>query len=68
MCCSPWGRKESNTTERLNWTELCNASIYHKHIIASSAYLDGKLVSFVFTGSILDISFCILTSFLDLKM
>ena len=21
-CCSPWGRKESATTERLNWTEL----------------------------------------------
>ena len=21
-CCRPWGRKESNTTERLNWTEL----------------------------------------------
>ena len=21
-CCSPWGRKESGTTERLNWTEL----------------------------------------------
>ena len=21
-CCSPWGCKESNTTERLNWTEL----------------------------------------------
>ena len=21
-CCSPWGRKESNTTEQLNWTEL----------------------------------------------
>ena len=20
-CCSPWGRKESNTTEQLNWTE-----------------------------------------------
>ena len=20
-CCSPWGRKESDTTERLNWTE-----------------------------------------------
>ena len=26
MCCSPWGRKESDTTERLNWTEL----IYNK--------------------------------------
>ena len=22
MCCSPWGCKESDTTERLNWTEL----------------------------------------------
>ena len=20
-CCSPWGRKESDTTESLNWTE-----------------------------------------------
>ena len=22
VCCDSWGRKESNTTERLNWTEL----------------------------------------------
>ena len=22
-CCGPWGRKESNTTEQLNWIELC---------------------------------------------
>ena len=21
VCCRPWGRKESDTTERLNWTE-----------------------------------------------
>ena len=21
-CCSPWGHKELDTTERLNWTEL----------------------------------------------
>ena len=21
MCCSPWGLRESHTTERLNWTE-----------------------------------------------
>ena len=21
-CCSPWGRKESDTTEQLNWTKL----------------------------------------------
>ena len=22
VCCSPWGRRESDTTEWLNWTEL----------------------------------------------
>ena len=22
MCCNPWGRKESDTTEQLNLTEL----------------------------------------------
>ena len=22
VCCSPWGRKQSDTTEQLNWTEL----------------------------------------------
>ena len=25
-CCSPWGLKESDTTERLNWTELMQNS------------------------------------------
>ena len=23
-CCSPWGHKESDTTERLNSTEICD--------------------------------------------
>ena len=22
VCCNSWGRKESDTTERLNWTKL----------------------------------------------
>ena len=26
-CCSPWGCKELDTTERLNWTELIRSSI-----------------------------------------
>ena len=26
-CCSPWGCKESDTTEQLNWTELKDGSI-----------------------------------------
>ena len=26
-CCHPWGRKKSDTTERLNWTELPYKSV-----------------------------------------
>ena len=33
-CCSPWGRKESNTTERLNWTELNWEGIWIRILIA----------------------------------
>ena len=29
-CCSPWGRKESDMTERLNWTELRPYFIFFK--------------------------------------
>ena len=27
VCCDSWGRKESDTTERLNWTELKNIGV-----------------------------------------
>ena len=27
-CCNSWGRKESDTTERLNWTELKRWGVY----------------------------------------
>ena len=27
-CCNPWGHKESNRTERLNWTELTMYSAF----------------------------------------
>ena len=33
-CCSSWGRKESDTTERLNWTEV----EYHAHFLKESEY------------------------------
>ena len=26
-CCDSWGRKESDTTERLNWTEVINTCV-----------------------------------------
>ena len=29
-CCSPWGRKELNTTEQLNWTQLINKLVINK--------------------------------------
>ena len=28
MCCSPWGHKESDTTEQLNWTEVLREKIH----------------------------------------
>ena len=31
-CCNFWGRKESDTTERLNWTELKKIRVYFKTI------------------------------------
>ena len=34
LCCSPWGHKESNTTEWLNWTEM-----NWKHFMFSSQVL-----------------------------
>ena len=30
-CCDSWGRKESDTTERLNWTELMKQKQTHTH-------------------------------------
>ena len=32
VCCSPWGHKESDTTEQLNWTECpcCWSSVCHR--------------------------------------
>ena len=33
VCCSPWGRKESDMMERLNWTELKHSSYASIQII-----------------------------------
>ena len=34
-CCDSWGRKESDTTERLNWTEMANSSRDHEVMLKS---------------------------------
>ena len=36
VCCSPWGRKDSDTTERLNWTEMGSWKKY-LHVTAKRA-------------------------------
>ena len=47
VCCSPWGRKESDTTERLNWNEAWTVWIKNvvcaKHLLFSSEF--GSLVN-----------------------
>ena len=51
VCCSPWGHKQSDTTERLNWTELNRwrsylLSIYLYRCVRQSAR------EFIYTGFI----------------
>ena len=36
--CSPWGRKESDTTERLNWTKCKMASFFSSLLLKDSSH------------------------------
>ena len=38
-CCDSWGRKESDMTERLNWTELNMCTICTYHTTSPSPFL-----------------------------
>ena len=43
VCCSPWGCKESDTTERLNWTELLKNSInvhFFSLLLSTNLYIN----------------------------
>ena len=43
MCCNSWGRKESDTIEWLNWTELMQAQTKHDvKMQGADSYLPGK--------------------------
>ena len=37
MCCGPWGHKESDTTEQLNWTDI-NITKKEKYKIREKMY------------------------------
>ena len=47
MCCSPWGRKEFDMTEQLNWTDfgLCNDFL---DVIPKAQVTKGKTGNFDF--------------------
>ena len=38
-CCGPWGRKESDTTEQLNWTEKENLNFSHASYYLHRIYI-----------------------------
>ena len=48
-CCNSWGRKESDTTERLNWTELIEMKENLK-INSACAYLSNVCASLVMSN------------------
>ena len=52
VCCSPWGRKESDTTEWLNWTDeltILLPGIYPKKIIIQKDTCTPVLIAALFT-------------------
>ena len=45
MCCSPWGRKESDMTERLIWSDLMFSC--HLFLISSASVRSIQFLSFI---------------------
>ena len=51
LCCSPWGHKESDTTEQLNWTESMNDTmtpVRHCPASTSTIFKFFFLIHFIF--------------------
>ena len=44
MCCIPWGRKELDTAERLNCTELLSIFLFYFVILMDEVGLGGVFV------------------------
>ena len=50
-CCDSWGRKESDTTERLNWTELLTKQFAQNNNINNAFIEIGILLRYSIFGS-----------------
>ena len=51
VCCSPWGHKESDTTEQLNWTDPYNRIILSNKKqctpqTQSTTWLNSKIIDY----------------------
>ena len=44
VCCSPWGHKELDTTERLNWEAKCNQYKHKKKWLAHVTWKSKRVV------------------------
>ena len=59
-CCGSWGRKELDTTERLNWTELVlpkahftsHSRMSDSRWVITPSWLSGPLRSFLYSSSV----------------
>ena len=58
MCCNPWGRKESDTTERLNWTE---AYVYTQETISTIKIMNIYITSKSFLKLLSNLALSILS-------
>ena len=41
-CCSPWGRKESDTTERLDYSKSLFLGFYFHNLMTSQRHMEGE--------------------------
>ena len=60
-CCDSWGRKESDTTERLNWTECkfpCN-SFHTSHPLLPSPHVDKSILYVCFSTAAMKINYSV---------
>ena len=51
-CCSPWGLKESDTTERLNWTDKCGLMVFVFLRLISFSEIPSRSIYFSPNGKI----------------